>query len=96
MNSGKFRILSSPSPTGFIEINERIEVAGVYAQGRFFPKKFKWKNQIFKIDQVTLVSELKDGLTKKRLYSVQSGPNVYRLIFDREGETWSLSEVWYE
>jgi len=75
-------------------IAETIAVAGVYQHFRFIPRKFKWGSREYLIDQVTLVSDIKDSGVKKRLYSVLSGPNLYRLEFNRETEGWRLQEVW--
>ncbi|GIK83930.1 MAG: hypothetical protein BroJett025_05520 [Patescibacteria group bacterium] len=77
-------------------INETISVLGVYARSHFVPKKFKWKEKIFPIKEITLYSDVRDGGVKKRLYSVVSGANVYRLEFNRESEKWYILEVWVE
>jgi len=77
-------------------IGDRIEVAGVYQRAKFVPKKFKWKQRVYPISEVTLSSDTKDGGVTKRLYSVVSQGNVYRLSFDRDHEEWLLDEVWYE
>lgn len=77
-------------------IGEEIAVAGSYKNHHFKPFKFLWKNKELKIDQVTLVSDIKDGGVKKRWYSVVVGKEVYRLLFDREVEKWTLEELWVE
>ncbi len=77
-------------------VNEEIEVAGVYSHSRFIPKKFKWNNKIFPIKEITLSNSVKDGLIKRRLYSVLSGVNLYRIEFNRESEQWKILEVWCE
>jgi hypothetical protein len=80
----------------FHTIGEKVEVAGVYAKGYFTPKKLKWGTKILQIEKVTLVSEIRDGDTKKRIYSFTSGKELYRLLFDRETEVWVLEELWVE
>ena len=77
-------------------INESIDVIGVYKKRQFVPKKFKWKNKIFLIKQVTLSNDVREGDIKKRLYSVLAGGNVYRLEFNRDSERWQLLEIWIE
>lgn len=77
-------------------IDETIDVAGVYTKGTFVPKKFLWKNREYRISQITLRSDTKDGGMRKRLYSVTVGKEVYRLTFNRENEQWILEEVWVE
>lgn len=77
-------------------INETIAVVGSYNQGCFIPKKFKWKNKIFTIQQITLQSDVKDGAVKKRYFSVIAGAECYRLEFNRDNEQWWLRELWVE
>lgn len=81
-------------------IGDRIEVIGVYQQSgqpaHFVPKKFKWRGNVYPISEITLVSDVKDGGVRQRLYSVMAGGNVYRLMFNRDDEVWELAEVWYE
>lgn len=77
-------------------INAKIWVVGVYRQSGFIPRKFLWKNKEYQVDQITLATDVRDGFVKKRLYSVVSGANVYRLEFNRDSEEWRLAEVWCE
>ncbi len=78
----------------FTTVHELIEVAGVYRQSGFLPKKFCWKNKVYAVDQVTAVAEIRDGQTKQRRYSVTSGGNVYRLLMHRDREVWWLEEIY--
>ena len=48
------------------------------------------------VNQLTLVSDTRDGGVKKRLYSVQCGREVLRLEYNRETEKWLLAEIWVE
>jgi hypothetical protein len=77
-------------------IAESVSVAGVYHQGSFVPKKFKWRHRTLSIDEITLVSDVTDGGVKKRLYGVVVANEVYRLEFDRDNENWLLAEIWVE
>jgi len=77
-------------------IDEKIMVAGVYAGRVFQPKRFKWSSKLYEIEEITLVSDVKDGGRKLRLYSVVVKGTVYRLCFDRDSEAWRLEEVWFE
>lgn len=80
----------------FQPINEKITVAGVYRGSQFQPKRFLWRDKIFDVEAVTFMADVRNGGTKKRRYSVTSGPNAYRLLFDRLEESWRLEEVWAE
>jgi len=77
-------------------ISEKIEVAGVYKNAKFFPKKFNWKHKLYNIQEITFIADIRDGVVLKRMYSVVVGENLFRLCFDRSQETWSLEEVWFE
>lgn len=78
------------------KIEENISVIGVYSSTIFIPKKFKWKEKIFPVKEITLYNDVSDGAIKKRLYSVISGAEVYRLEFNRSTERWKILEVWCE
>ncbi len=80
----------------YLTIEEDISVVGVYANFQFIPKKFKWKDNVFPIKEITLSNNTRDGVIKKRLYSVISRGNLYRLEFNRESEQWKIMEVWVE
>jgi hypothetical protein len=77
-------------------IHEKVAVVGVYNHAAFAPKKFLWKGRTYRVDEITLVSDVKDGGVQRRLYGVVAGGNVYRLAFNRMSETWMLEEVWCE
>lgn len=77
-------------------IHEKILVWGVYRQAQFAPQKFVWRLASYPVDKITLVSDLKEGLVKKRIYSLISRGNMYRLSFNRETEIWFLEEIWCE
>lgn len=77
-------------------IHEAIAVAGVFKQGKFQPAKFRWQHTTYQVDEITLMSDTKDGGVRQRHYAVVSGANVYRLLYNRESEEWWLQEVWCE
>lgn len=78
------------------KINENISVIGVYSSSKFIPKKFKWKDKVFPVKEITLYNDVFDGSIKKRLYSIVSGVDLFRLEFNRNTERWKLLEVWCE
>ena len=77
-------------------IHEKISIVGVYANGHFIPKKFRWGERVLRIDQITLQSDVKDGGIRQRFISVMVNNEVYRLCFNRETEDWWVEEVWVE
>jgi hypothetical protein len=80
----------------FQTIHEKISVAGVYQNSRFIPKKFSWRERVYLVDTITLVSDIRDGAVKKRMYSIMCKRNLYRLVFNRETEIWMLEATWCE
>lgn len=80
----------------FQRIGEKIEVAGVYRQAQFIPKKMKWRNRVYVVKQVTLCTDIKEGLVRKRMYSLMVDTTLYRIVFNRDTEVWMLEELWTE
>ena len=83
-------------------IGERIEMMAVYGRpvpglvGKLKPLRFRWQGKVYPVERITLATDTKDGGIRKRLYSVVSRGNVYRLSFNRENEDWLLEEIWLE
>ncbi len=77
-------------------IHESIAVVGTYAKGAFCPRKFRWNNKVLSVETITLVSDFREGQTRKRMYALLCQGTVYRVLFDRDRETWMLEEVWME
>jgi hypothetical protein len=77
-------------------IDEPIQVAGVYAQGKFTPKKFQWRQKPFVISQITSVHDFKDGSVRRRKFAVVAQATVFLLEFNREQESWMLEQIWVE
>jgi hypothetical protein len=77
-------------------IGEEIAVAGSYDQGKFYPRKFAWRQRIYPIEAITLSISAKDGEVRYQYYSVLSAGNLYRLVFNRDSQHWQLAEVWCE
>jgi hypothetical protein len=71
-------------------------VAGVYAQGKFTPKKFEWRRKLFTIQQVNSVHDFKDGSVRKRRFAVMAEQTVFLLEFNRDQEEWILEQLWVE
>ena len=77
-------------------IQEEVSVAGVFAQGKFLPKKFRWQTKVYPIEEVTLSSVWRDGGVKYTSFSVLSQGNLYRLQYNHDSQHWQLAEVWCE
>ena len=77
-------------------IGEAIQVLGIFKQASFIPKKFHWHHRIYPIEKVTSTHEVLNGGVKKRQYAILSEGNLYLLEYNRQEETWTLEQVWYE
>lgn len=77
-------------------IGEEIQVVGVFAQGKFRPKKFQWRRQVYPIEEITLTAKARDGEVRYQYFSVLSRGNLYRLQYNWETQHWIIAEVWCE
>jgi len=77
-------------------IDESISVLGVFRSGSFVPRKFLWRDCEYRVEQVTFVTDIRDGAENLRQYSVVAKGASYRLLFNRTHETWQLKELWCE
>lgn len=77
-------------------IHERIKVGGIFYLAKFKPVWFVWRRQKFKVEEVTLISDFKDGAIKKKMYSVLAQGNLYRLDFCPEEFSWFLEQTWVD
>jgi hypothetical protein len=80
----------------FTEIHEPIITLVSYERAGMQLKRFRWRNQLFAVEKVTAVTNIRDGSVRQRRWSVVSGGAVYRLLFDRVAETWELEAVYCE
>lgn len=46
------------------------------------------------IDDITLVSDFKEGGVKHKIYSVVVAGDVYRLVYDLRNQDWFVEAVW--
>jgi hypothetical protein len=77
-------------------IHENINVAGVFSNHRFNPRKFEWKRREYPIHKISSIHDLRDGGVKKRRYAVLSAGNLYLLEYNLDQETWILEQIWLE
>jgi len=77
-------------------IHETITVAGIFQQASFKPVWFIWKQRRLKINDITLISDIKEGSVKKTVYSVQAQDNIYRLDYYFLTQDWFLESIWID
>ncbi len=77
-------------------IHETIKVGGIFHQAQFKPLWFVWQEKRFDINEITLISDLKNGKVKKKLFSVLANDNLYRLDYCPADQTWFLEQIWVD
>lgn len=76
-----------------LEINESIDVWVLFEKGKIKPHLFFWQGRKIKIEQINLVHTSKNGESLFYYFSVSSGGNFYKLVFDSKKMRWSLEGV---
>ena len=80
----------------FTVLNESVSVVAVYAANTLKPRKILWRGVTYPVEKITLVSDLTEGVIKRRIYSIVLRSTLYRLEFNRTTEHWTLLEVYCE
>lgn len=76
-----------------LEIQEPINVWVFFEKNLIKPYCFFWRGRKIKIDKINLVHTSKEGSSIFYHFSVSSGGNFYRLMFDTKSLKWSLEMV---
>ncbi len=74
-------------------INEAISVLTLFKAGKAYPRKFSWKNKIYKIDNITYYWQERRGQETINYFSVQSGNNLYQLSFNNTTLGWRIDKI---
>lgn len=76
-------------------INEAVEVLTVFRPGSMSPLRFRWRNKVIKVSQVTGKWMRSEGETRLHYYSILADTSDYfELCFDATHLKWMLSKVW--
>jgi hypothetical protein len=82
-------------------INESVKVYAVYNEAgnrhsphdRLKPVMFVWRNQEYRVQDVTYVWRESRGESELYHYAVSDGANVYELCYETHSFNWTLSSV---
>ncbi len=80
----------------FTTVEETIHVAGVYKNDTFVPRSFLWNSKKITVESITYIADYSEGEMKLRSYSILTQNTLYRIIFNRATEHWTLSEVYHD
>ncbi len=77
------------------EIGDPIEVITLFREGKMRPLKFRWKNDVFRIDRINGGWISDEGYNRRRHYAVcaNESPDVYELSYSIETMNWELTRV---
>jgi hypothetical protein len=78
------------------EINETIQVAGLFKDGEFKPLKFLWKNREYVVSAINLAYSRFEGRSKIYFFAVSDNHNYFKMQFDSDSLVWTLLESYTE
>ena len=78
-------------------VNQPIEVLTVFAEGKLRPLRFKWRNRVVRVRQVTGEWAREEGIGPVRYFAVLAETSDYfELAYDVGRSRWRLCRVWLE
>lgn len=78
------------------ELDDAIQVAATFTNGRLSPVKFVWRAREYKVVQINLTYSRFEGRAKIYYFAVSDGANFFKLRFDSHSLAWSLIETYVE
>ncbi len=79
------------------EIDEPIDVVVLFEHSSMRPSRFKWKDQIYKISEITGDWKTDVGAYRIRHFAVvDSSSNFFQISYDERKTCWSISKIWVE
>jgi hypothetical protein len=78
-------------------INEKIKVLAVFENGIIAPRLFSWSNRNYKIKNISMRYQDKEGASVEHFFSVETDDGgVFKLSLNNVSMVWKLREVWKE
>jgi hypothetical protein len=78
------------------EINDPIEVAGIFKTGKLIPLKFLWKGREYAVKQINLTYHHFEGKVKIYFFTVSDNANYFKLQFNSDTLGWTLLESYVD
>ena len=72
------------------QIDERIDCRVLFQRGKITPLSIFWKKKWFKIEEVLLRWEEREGKELLRHFSVTDGANIFHIVFYPDSLVWKL------
>ncbi|MBI1912782.1 MAG: hypothetical protein HYS21_12375 [Deltaproteobacteria bacterium] len=73
-------------------IKESIKVVAVFDNG-IKPAKFKWKNRVYKVEEIAYTWVSRDGSQNIIHFSVTDGATLFELAYNQSTMKWSLEQT---
>ncbi len=74
-------------------LNENIEVLAWFKNAKAYPQIFVWKNQEYKIKNITYNWQERSGEAMINYFSVSTGSDLYQISFNNTTFGWQLDKI---
>jgi len=79
------------------DMDEPIEVLVFFRKNRMEPKRFRWKDRVYKVSEVTGDWNTDIGTYRVRHFAVvDESSNFFQLSYDERKTSWVISKIWVE
>ncbi len=79
------------------KVEEKVKMLAIFEGGAVVPQIFKWQNRTYKIKNVNLAYQEREGRSINYYYSVDcEDGGVFKLKYNDENLTWTIEELWVE
>ena len=79
------------------DMDEPIEVVVLFQNNRMKPTRFRWKERVYKVSEVT--GDWKTDVGAYRILHfavVDNSSNLFQLSYDERKTNWIISKIWVE
>lgn len=77
-------------------VHEKIKVDAIFENGKVSVTRFKWKDKVYKVNEVTLITKAYRGRDTVWLVYVTTLTAAYKLRFDTDTLNWWMEELSWE
>ena len=79
------------------DMDEPIEVLVFFRKSRMEPRRFRWKDRVYKVSEVTGNWSTDIGAYRVRHFAVvDESSNFFQLSYDERKTSWVISKIWVE
>jgi len=79
----------------YTKVEKKIKMIALFENGKIIPKIFKYSNRDYKVVEISLAYEERDGRSVNYYFGIATdNGNVMKLRYNDVGLTWWLDEIW--